>query len=165
MSSLCAAESAVFYCPLMSLRAQRGNPVAVATEVRRRVFNPHRGCHVPRRARDERALLAMSDGVQRLMRNHLCHCERSAAIPSPQQRRCADVCSISSRLPRRCAPRNDRLTQVRVRWHDGLTSIAMRYSMYLRRWGGRDTPPVRTRRANSLSALEVRSGFVSYDKP
>ncbi len=37
----------------------------------------------------------------------LCHCERSVAIPSAQQRRFADVCSTASRLPRRYAPRND----------------------------------------------------------
>ena len=52
-------------------------------------------------------------------RTHLCHCERSVAISSACQRRCADVClasSSSSRLPRRCAPRNDRLRRVRVGW-------------------------------------------------
>ena len=37
-----------------------------------------------------------------------CHCERSAAISSPEQRRLVDVCSTSSRLARRYAPRNDK---------------------------------------------------------
>ena len=38
-----------------------------------------------------------------------CHCERSAAISSPEQRRFVDVCSTSSRLPRRYALRSKKV--------------------------------------------------------
>ena len=89
----------------------------------------------------------------------LCHCERSVAIPSPSQRRFADVGSISSRLPRRYAPRNDRLKRVRVgdtplmRTHFVIASAA--WQSRLRRNGGSPTwvQPRRDCRAAMLLAM------------
>ncbi len=46
-----------------------------------------------------------------------------------------------------------------------LTVIAIWYSMYCERWGGRDTPPVTNRGAMGPSAQEVGSGFADHAEP
>ena len=85
----------------MSLRAQRGNLVAKATAVRRRVYNLKR-THVviasEARQSHRRSKVGTSKCVQP-QANSRCHCERSAAIPSPKQRRHVGVFSTSSVPP------------------------------------------------------------------
>ena len=94
---------------------------------------PHRDCHVA-------PLLIMTaiipsplmgEGWGRVKIPAKCHCEerplilsssKDVAIPLAQQQRFADVCSASSRLPRRCAPRNDRIGLMRT--HFVIASVA-----------------------------------------
>ena len=57
---------------------------------------------------------ASSVPILRLRAYPHCHCERSAAIPTPLPRRFVDAGSTSSRLPSRYAPRNDGLNRSRV---------------------------------------------------
>ena len=82
----------------MSLRAQRGNLVAKATAVRRRVYNLKRTPVViasEALQSHRRSKVGTSKCIQP-QANSCCHCERSTAIPSPKQRRHIDVSKTSS---------------------------------------------------------------------
>ena len=79
--------------PTLSLRAKRGNPDAEASAARRRVYNRKRTpVVIASEARQSRR--RSNVGTSKCLQpqaNSRCHCERSAAIPSPKQRRHVEV--------------------------------------------------------------------------
>ena len=67
-----------------------------------------------------------------------CHCERSAAISSPEQRRLVDVCSTSSRLARRYAPRDVCSTSSRLARRYAPRDVCSTSSRLARRYAPRN---------------------------
>ncbi len=85
--------STTSFVPPLPLRAKRGNPIAEATSARRSVYNLKR-THVVIASEARQSRRRSNVGTSKCVQpqaNSRCHCERSAAIPSPKQRPYADV--------------------------------------------------------------------------